>query len=228
MPTPPPTRWRRNRWRLLSALGAGVLVVAVMALGTAATCRPAWYQPMAIDYGRLKSDEAELADLLDGIGAALNRGQRIDLTIDEAQLNRWIVARGELWRDARVEFAGLSDPQVRLSDAGHLWLAATTTYGGAGVVVWAVLRPELTPEVVRLHVDSLQVGQLPIPASSVLAAAGEALGGSRAGRPSIVGRVIEWPNRWVWPNGKRPMRIGRLAISRGVLEVSLEPAGGGP
>jgi hypothetical protein len=157
--TPPP----RRRWRWLLPLG-GVLLLTVVVSGLLlAACRPAWYEPTAIDYNLLRSDKQVLSDLADRIGHDLNAGRPTRFTISAAELHRWVTARHELWPDEIRDPAGLEQPVVRLED-GRLRAGARVASSGWRGVASVAARIAVSPEVVAVRLRAPRIGRLPLPA----------------------------------------------------------------
>ena len=210
---------------MVVALATAGLILVLLCLGGAATCRPAWYTPVAIDHARLKTDKRELVDLMDAIGTALNTGRPIDFELREDQVNRWLAARSEMWPE--VEDAGmrsLAHPQLRLLDDGRVRLGVIATSGAWSAVLSACATGKLAEDSLVVRIESARVGVLPVPAASVLKPVSEKLTDSGG---TVSGKTISLPNDWVWPNGKPRFRIRRLEVSDGVARVSFEPTGRG-
>jgi len=220
-----PRRSWRVRWRWLIRLSGLSSLVTVVAVVAAATCRPSWYAPAAIDVAQLKTDQKAVVDLWDAIGAALNAGRPIDFELRADQLNRWLAARQELWPELEVEIEleGARDPQLQLLDGNRLRIGATAATGAADLVVSATLHLELSGDELRLQVESVRAGVLPIPRDRVLDPVRALLSTEDTARAALVGHTITLRNRWVWRNGERRFRVRELAVSNGLARVSFEP-----
>lgn len=134
-----------GRWPRLLLRAAALLVVMLLALGVTlfllATARPRWYQPAAVDETRLAADKRELAEVLDAISVELNAGRPAVVVLDEAQVNRWLVAADSVapewltprlppeWQDAALAF-----------HKGAVRLGATVRRGDWRAVAWADVR----------------------------------------------------------------------------------------
>jgi hypothetical protein len=218
-------RWRWRR--VLLAVAAG-LIAAPIAAGCALTCRPAWYQPASIDYTRLKVDKQDLVNLLDRIGAALNRGEPIELELSEEQVNRWITARAEIWPDSEPKaLEALRHPQIILADGNRLRAGATVRWAGLEPVVSCTCRFVLNEEWLTIRCDSLSVGMLPVPRGWLAERAGKLADSLDSSECTVINGGFAFPNEWVWPNGKRRFRIQRMEISTGYATLRLEPTGPG-
>lgn len=193
-----------------------------LTFGLAATCRPSWYRPAAVDHSRLWADKAALVKLQDDISAALNAGRSIRLELDAAQVNRWLAARAEMWPDAALDLGPLSDPQVCFAHAG-IRLGATARRGGFGSVVSLECSIDVTDDSVVIYCESARLGAVPIP----LAWLTDRLAEPFSSGPLIVREDLPGAaaiaNDWIWPNGKRRCRLGELSIDDGKASVLLEP-----
>ncbi len=213
-------RWKRVRRGLLIGLVA-LAVVAVLLLASA-SCRPAWYRPAALDYRSLRQDKADLANVLDAIGDALNTGRPAVLVIDQEQVNRLLVARHEVWPQAdwsALQF--LSDPQIALFETGVIRLGATVQARGWRGVAWCDLHPHATRDTLQLRFSDPRLGVLPIP----IGALGDALRREleRSGGAARDARTVDFINDWTWPNGKRRFQLQSLRFERGRLHLTLTP-----
>lgn len=194
------------------------------------TCRPTWYLPATTDHERLKSDKNDLVNLTDRISAALNGERPIEFELKEEQINRWLAARTELEPilGVGVELPGTTGPQVLLRDGNVGRLAATVSRRGVSLVLSADVRPELEDGELRLHIEAVRAGNLPLPRRLALRPLRESFRSANDGGSVMDGHTVRLVNEWRWPNGKRWFRITRLAVSRGVARVTLEPLRGGP
>ena len=213
------TRLRR-RWLAL-AIGTVFLLVTLAAILTVSH-RPNWYHPASIDHARLRMDKQALAHLLDEIAAALNDGRSIPLHLPEDQLNRWIAARAQIWPDAETDMGPLRLPCVTFLD-GEILAGATLTVGGFRSVVTLRARIDIQEENLVIRVQSARIGALPVPRRwlhSQFASLSRTISQATAPRESS---TLIFENRWIWPNGKRPCRLGRVEVAPGRVHAVLEP-----
>lgn len=206
---------------MLLGAGAGVGFV-VLTLGLTATCRPTWYQPPAIDRGRLHDDKRDLVGLLDEIGAALNEGRSIRFKLDEHQLNRWLAARNELWPDANPDFGPITQPQITLLDNAAR-VAATLSAGSFRAVVSLEGHVQIDGDAITLRLNRPRVGVLPVPHAASTGWLNALPSAASVPEKALHGGQFVLANDWVWPNGKRRFRVARLDIQAGSAEVVLEP-----
>jgi hypothetical protein len=213
-------RKRLRVWLSLASLSFGG---AVLAAGCAGLCRPSWYQPVSIDFSRIQADRDRFVRLGDSIGDALNAGRSVEFMLDEAELNRALVGRREIWPDAGGwELEGARDPVVGISNEGVRFGAMTEARGGFRVVLSCMLGAEPAGEQVRLICRGVRVGALPVPAGAILARVTDALqdGGSDI---TTDGDAILLDNDWVWPNGKQRFRVEEIEFSEGKARIRLGP-----
>lgn len=224
-PAPTPRRRTRRRWFLL--LLSPLLTVVLLSIVGALTCRPAWYEPQAIDYGRMDADKAALVNLMDRIGASLNAGQPIEVELDEAQVNRWLVGRHEFESvlGFAFELQNMEDPQVLFLPSGAIRLAGTARRAGWGTVVSLDVQPEVVRgDEVALHVVALHGGRMPLPRGPVFGRLREQLVADGATAPPDEPHTVTWPNAFEWPNGDRPFRIGSIQVTEHLARIRLEPS----
>ncbi|MBP7744930.1 MAG: hypothetical protein KA383_02285 [Phycisphaerae bacterium] len=213
-----------RRWRLVLLSGACLVPVLLLGAFLALTFRPAWYQPGAVDRGRLLADKTALAQLQDDISAALNAGRTARFRLDEAQLNRWLTARGELWPELGADPEGIGQPVVRLAD-GVIRVAVLARVRGAEAIVELAGRVEPTAESIVVHCAHVRVGAVPIPRDWVLGQVSRRLARAANTKLTVAHGALRLANEWVWPNGKRRFRAAEIVVSAGAVEVALEPLG---
>ncbi len=222
-----PRRTGRRRLRRLALAAGASGLAALAALTLAATHRPAWYRPAAVDHTRLLADKRELVNLLDRIGEALNNNRPITFELRADQVQRWLVARAEIWPDASVDLGPLRDPVVR-SEGDRVQVAATVEGRGLRAVLATTCHAEVRPDSVLIHYEALHLGALPVP---VRWAAGMLAGIPDAG-PLLAAApepgTLALANDWIWPNGHRRYRLRKLEVSDGVAKVTLEPVASRP
>jgi len=222
-PSPNRPAWhRRLRWRRV-LLGLALLGVAgLIGAGAAATYRPQWYTPPTVNYAQVRHDKAALLTLQDRISAALNAGHELAFELNEAQLNRWLAARGEMWPELEELPPGITLPYVRLLDGAAR--CGVTVSGRAGqAVLSATVGVRVTEDEIVLEGRELAVGALPAPVSWLLKRWRMDGQDPLAMQNDASTGELRLRNRWVWPNGKRPCRLRELRIHDGGAEVVIAP-----
>ncbi|QOJ13565.1 MAG: hypothetical protein HRU75_02435 [Planctomycetia bacterium] len=215
----------RGRWRLrhvLYALAAlGVMTIGVLAL--IASWRPTTYQPPAIDRARLPDDQRDLVNLLDRIGAALNEGRAITFSLEEAQLNRWLAARDELFIDTKLDLPPeVQGPQIRISERGMFELAAQFDTGFFRPVVRLGIAASLEGDDVRVSPGSLYVGGLRLMWSG-LPQGMIRTGGSTSANLRVIGNEVLVQNRFTWSNGRRDFSVTQLDFAASRVTITFTP-----
>ena len=219
LPVAPPPR---RRWRSILSLLALAGLSALVALGCAVTCRPGWYTPTSIDRALFKADKRALVKLLDDIGSALNAGRPIDVEVDQAQLNRWLAARATWPVPPPAEIADLQYLRVALLGAQRVRVGATVEWAGHRWVVSFTGRIERRPGELYLHCEARHLGVLRVP-RLLLRRAADWRGADDRVRRLLSDGLLGVPDRGIWSNGRRPFRLRAVAVSQGVLRVSLSP-----
>lgn len=214
---------RARRWVAVLLLVGAVLLVGFAGLFCAATYRPGWYQPAAVDFDRLPEDKQSFVTLLDSISAALNRGESIEIVVDQAQLNRWLAGRHEVFPPEWQRFEPLRDPFVEILPEQRLRLACRIGRGGLAVVGSVQVRLVVEPEAIELSGPTLRAGLLPVSAGWLLERLSDRLPGGLRSYVDDRGGPLRIRNRWIWPNGRRRFRVASLHSEPGRLRIRLEP-----
>lgn len=219
----PPAVPRHRRWPRRVAIALSLLLIALLAVVAAAFWRPARYRPASIDFARLDDDQRALVNLLDHIGAELNAGRPVAFELSAEQINRWIAARGEIWPDASVPLDPLDRPVVWFTRGGWVGAAAEARWGGWRAIPSVQAAIECDGSCVRLRPMRVAVGAAPVPWSWLRPAVEPLLRGGGGRVRLTADGALEAPCDWVWPNGKRPMRIARIEVAGGRVRVELVP-----
>lgn len=195
----------------------------LLVVGGALTCRPPWYQPLSIDYSRLEDDKRAQLRLENRISAALNRGSPIEIELDEAQVNRWIAARHELWPGEVPSLEPFRRPQLVFLDRNRIRLGALVEHSALKVVLSVTFRIDLQPDNLVVTLEAVHAGTLPAPRRVIRPAAAKLADRSGLPEEAIAEGRIALPNEGTWPNGKRRFRVSDLSIRKGTIRVRLEP-----
>lgn len=203
---------RRRQLVLLTSVSVAALLLFIVGLLLAITRLPTWYAPQAVNQTLLSHDRREIVTLIDTISEKLNQQQPADVTIDIAQLNRWITARDELALDMIPPIRGFERPVVTTTDNG-LRVGLLRRSGRWQFVVGFDLTWRSTPEGVIFEPQRVSIGQLPIPANWILEQ-------KTLLRWGLSGQM---PHVWLWPNGKRPFSITAADLDKQQLRLQLSP-----
>ena len=207
---------------MLAVLGVTIVVLPLVG-GLALTCRPSWYQPVSIDYTHLQEDKRTQLRLENEISAALNNNRAVEIELEEAQVNRWIAARDELWPGETPSLEPFPRPQVVFLEPNRVRLAALVERSGMPVVLSATFQIDLQADGLVLSWERARAGVLPTPGKLIEQAARRLTRRLRLDEQAATAGQVTLPGEWTWPNGKRRFRLADLAINDGVLRVTLVP-----
>ncbi len=200
--------------------------------------KPDWYRPPPVNERMLRDTRSEVAEIVEGISQRIVRGETFDLSFTEGTVNQWLAALPHVWPDARRNVPPeLRDLVIRF-DAGRIRIASLFVKGGWRAVLTMAVEVGLSTDGRRVSLELIEAhgGSLPVP-HSVLAymLGGLATGGAdsviRSGHPPtprMPDTAVDWlsglrvPNRFVWPNGKRPFRIDAIELTPGRIRLRLE------
>lgn len=221
-PKPAPRSWTRRLLRYC-LFSAALGLLAVLALILAITWKPAWYQPVALDFASLDADKAFVASTADRVGDALIRGQSVTLEFDEAQLNRILAARDEWPQGREYSLGPISDPYIDLRDDDRIRLGARASYGVVRAVVSATFGFKVTDELLTIRLDEAAAGVAPAP-GGVLERVTRQLA-EQAGHRSAqqTGEGLSLINDFVWPNGRIRYRVSEIRVDDSKLRLTLKP-----
>jgi hypothetical protein len=216
----PRVRERLWRLRIVLACVAGVLLVAMLCALVAATLRPRDYTPASIDYNQLRADRSALARLQDRISTALNSGRDIRVELTEAQIDRWLAARNEIWPQAATGFDRWQDPLITIHD-NDLRITVTVAANGWRFVLRLAGRVAVSPESLTVEITAAAIGRLPLPPTALVAAL------ERWVQPPAAvlrrGATFTFPNHWTWANGRKPFVLTELQATNGQVSATLAP-----
>lgn len=221
-------RRRGRRWWWVIGGGLSLGFGVALLLGLLATSKPRWYEPVAVDYGRLPDDKRALVSLIDEVGIALNQGESYTFELDEAQLNRWLAARDELWPDLDLKLEGFGWPHVSLLDEGRIRIAVLAERGGWPVVVGISFGVAVNEDVIRIQWSDARIGSLSVPDSWVGELLRTLVRRWVEGLEAVSTEGIVLENGWVWPNGDQSFRIRGFGVGDKRVRVSLARSGSGP
>lgn len=203
---------RRRQLVVLASVVSAVLLLLAVGILLAVTRLPTWYHPQAVNQALLSRDRREIVALIDTISHQLNHRESANITIDIAQLNRWITARDELALDMIPPIRGFERPIVTTTDSG-LRFGLLRRAGSWRFVIGFDLTWRTTSEGVIFEPQRVSIGQLPIPANWILE------------RKTLLrwGLAGNSPHIWLWPNGKRTFAITAAELDDQQLRLRLTP-----
>lgn len=227
---PPSKAKRRRRRRAILAAVIGCQCLALVALWLAFQRRPGWYRPIIPADTVVRQARSETTAAIEETGQLMVRGTTFRISLDEGKLNEWVAALPYLWPDeASRVFDTLHGLAVQVED-GRVRIGGLLERGGWRTVVHLAVRVELVHSAskVRIVLEDVRAGALPVPLMALEAAAARAdrsisLGHGRKVKLEQLFTGAEIENRFVWPNGERPFRIQSISIEHNEIILDLEP-----
>jgi len=210
--------------------------------------KPGWYRPISADDAITQRARLEVANLADSISDALVHRRPFELVLSDHSLNEWLAALPQVWPDVAEQWPReLTQPAVSFQrDRIRLGVHGETR-GWRVILGFAfLLSADDGDDAMRLTLSGMQGGSLPIPRFLIrrsLQSAAENHADTAAltaqpdpTRPLELENLLDSPrsvdewfagvrvrNRFIWPNGRRPFRIGALSITDGELRARLDP-----
>jgi len=219
---------RASRLRWLALLAGTAIAVLIVSAYLALSYRPLWYQLPHVAPPQYQQIRDEVTGLISAVGTALHDERPVRLTLTDRQVNRWIAARRQIWPTLQGYLPpSLADPYVRFAGS-RIVVAVRFESRWLRCLLSAEVRVRLdeSAQVLRVSLEGLRVGAVPVPRSFVLKLLRQRL--RTAGLPGPLATLVSQgdfvvPNRFVWPNGKFPFRLGMLAVNDGRLSLEIVP-----
>lgn len=235
-------RKKKHRKRLLLAVATALLALVVVPLWLAVHFVPSWYQPPTMTTDDLRRARASLPNTLQQFTDLLVAGEPFTFELSDAMVNQWLAARASIWPDSAKRWPEqLFDPVICFNQ-DHVIVAGRLVSAVAETIVslhWTVAAQadDLTIRCVDAKLGALSAPNLLL--NRLLDANAERLRGASADwslsvrdwleplfardAGALFGRPLQRPNRFVWPNGKRPFTINGLEAENGMLTVRITP-----
>ena len=228
-------RFGRRQGRLLRRILLPAVIagpIALIALCMMFQHKPGWYRPVIADDATVQRAQSSTAEVVDSISDRLAVAKPLELTLSDRVVNEWLASLPRLWPEA-----GRAVPReiTKLAvgfDAGRLRIGGHYTGGELQSILNLSLALEVCDGGSALSIRLIDVrgGSLPVP-RAILARLFEQYQQSAPTAPDLfdVRSVDEFfdgikiRNRFIWPNGDRPCRIGSIAIDAGELRIGIEP-----
>lgn len=233
-----PRWWRRLKWIVLGTAGVGVL--ALVAAWLAVQHIPGWYRPAVVREAEIDRVRNDFSNQYDRFSGALNEArQPFQYWVTQQQIGEWLAIAEHIWPLSRHWLpAMVSEPCVVL-EPGAIRVAATYRSGSLSAVASARLLVDGRGDGVWVKLDSLQVGSLPLPVSSVREWLERLDAGLwPSGQISKYQRLPErlppltdllnpngmrLPNSFKWTNPKRAFWIYELKVEPDAIVATVEP-----
>lgn len=235
---------RRVAFRLLLAVVV-LLPLVIAAVWLAFQHKPGWYRPAVLEGERADRARAGATTMADDVSGNIVAAEPFDVVLTQAEVNEWLAVLPQLWPEYRHSVPReLTMPAVSF-EAGVVRLGTLCDIEGwrAVLSVGVRLRVSADGRDVELAMTDARGGSLPVPRAALDRLFGAVLDEERHladerrrdGRSSLddaLGRVrgvddlfdgIRLRNRFVWPNGKRPIRLDAIEITDGRLRLRIEP-----
>jgi hypothetical protein len=229
-------------------LGLGIAfivgAVVLVALWLVFQHRPGWYRPEVVTETMLQQARTTSAAAADRVSKQVVEAETFDVRLTADTVNQWLAALPHLWPDARRSIPPeISDLAVHFED-NRVRVGALYAKDGwqAIVSVGLILAVSGDGEAVTVTLSDARGGSLPVPRmileeilQRVRRGAGrvvanpdpdaEALESVLVGLRSVDDLFdgVRLRNRFVWPNGRRPIRIAAIAADNGALHLQIEP-----
>lgn len=203
--------------------------VALLVLWMMFQHKPDWYRVAEVDEAALRRTRTETAQLIEHISERIVHRKTVHVTLEQAQVNEWLACLPETLPELRLALPRQIDSWVVSFGATELLIGGHYDDGTWRAILNAAFDVRLSPDgrsiVVTLR--DIRGGSLSVP-KAVLDTLLEQLGDGIASLEGIeslddLRSGVAIPNRFIWPNGKRPIRIGKIDMSEGKIELTLEP-----
>ena len=241
-----PTRNRTTRRRIRLGLGIVFIVAALMlvTLWLVFQHRPGWYRPEVVTETVLQQARTTSAAAADRVSKRIVEAETFEVRLTAGMVNQWLAALPHLWPDARRSIPPeISDLAVHFED-GRVRIGALYAKDGWQAIISVGLIPAVSGDghAVTVTLDDARGGSLPVPRmilEEILQRVQQGAGRVGANPDPDAGTLesaleglrsvddlfdgVRLRNRFVWPNGRRPIRIAAIAADNGELRLQIEP-----
>jgi len=234
---------RRTFWIIRGLLIATAVVIAALAgLWLAVERVPAWYAPIEVSQAELTRVRNSLPNTYQSLTDQVIAGSPFDFSLSERSLTEWVVARGELYPEARAWLPDwLRDPVVCFRD-GRCVVGARVNYQGWQTILGIHLEFDVADDAITARVARLTAGSVPIPISRLSGPLADLLSEERLditllpdpiaevvtrlrheGVSHLIDEGVRWPNLFELRNGRRLIKLGAASAADGTLTVRVIP-----
>ncbi|MHC5108991.1 MAG: hypothetical protein ACYTHJ_03830 [Planctomycetota bacterium] len=228
------------RWVLRA--GPVVVVLSLVILWLCFQRRPGWYRPAILDQDGVRRASSAAVAWADDVSDRMVRADPFKLVLSNEEVTEFAAILPELFPD---EFAGwppeLTLPAVAFAD-GFIHVGFHCEREGWRLIAVVELAVEVneTSQEITVALAGVRGGSLPIPrfllrkqVDPIIAREisrlekpyrrhGQHFLNDLAGVDDLI-EGVQIPNRFVWPNGKRPFRITQVDASEGKLNLWIRP-----
>ena len=206
--------------------------------------KPGWYRPPVVTEPLLQHARTTSAAAADDVSKRIVEAEPFQMVLTDVAVNEWLAALPHLWPDARRSIPPeISDVAVRF-EGGRVRVGVLYARGGWRVILSVGLAMAVSRDgqAITVALTDARGGSLPVPRailervlSGVLEiAADRPLGpgshvktprSASAGLQSVdeLFEGVRIRNRFVWPNGDRPLRVDSIEVDGGELRLGIEP-----
>jgi hypothetical protein len=239
-------RKRRGRVKRIvfwTAGGAFVTIVLGAALAWLAFQHiPSWYVPIAVPQAELSRIRNGLPNTYQDVNDRIIAGKPFEYALNDVLVTEWLVARAELYPDAREWLPNwVRDPVVRFQD-GRGILGARIRGDGWETILGVYLVADITRDTVTVRLDGLTAGSLPVPVTWLADPLRQWLNDKRldletmpdpvaaviqrlrdAGPTMLVDEGVTVRNLFQTRNGHRVFKLQSASTNDGNLIVGIQP-----
>lgn len=217
-----------------------VSVLSMFVFGLAVECRPSWYHPASMDDDLVQRAKIESAKLAEFIGTHLVAGEAFDAVVTQASINEIAAALPVLSPETAGRVPREITQFAAAFDAGRLRVGVLADHGGWRAIIGVEVAVEVgvSADDILVSLRDVRIGAVEVPrwllrrifderlraAAERSARGGDAVMlGSRADSVEALLAGVRIPNRFVWPNGRRPFRVERITMEHGEARVRIQP-----
>lgn len=207
---------------------AGVLILTVAGIGLALALqhRPGWYRPYVLSESHLSLARMEALRVVDSISDRIVQGEPFEVVLSEDQLNIWLAGLEQIWPEAAKQVPrSILDPFVDFAP-GRVRLAARVESEGWRAIVTTQYSINLSDDlsVVAVGLTSVKCGSMRIPDFVLATSLDRPIRVQGEDFPvASLSKGIQIRNRFVWPNGRRPFRLGAFAFEEDSVRLRIDP-----
>lgn len=203
--------------------------------------KPTWFRPAILSENDLQRLRREAISFVDDIGDQLVRGRTFAVVLRQRRINEWLGAIAGASADDPDRPIQISSPVAHVGNQ-HIQIGAICERNGWRSVLHFCCTLRLVDDgrSLRIALEGVYCGAIPIPRRIIRDVLVPPLTHLwRDGDPADANCVrildrevcgvdelfdgISFPNRFVWPNGKRAFRIDALEFEEGGVRLKIQP-----
>lgn len=211
-------------------LGLWAVALIAIAFGVAVLVlehKPGWYVPVTLTEAQLREERLQAMRVVDDVGDRLVAGAPFEITLSQDQVNKWLTGLEQIWPDAARQIPTQVIEPVVAFEPGLIRSGARIESDGWRAIASCGYQFEVSNDKLRVtaRMSSAHCGAMPIPdfLISRLLQSEAPPTALRSTDPAAWFSRLEWENRFVWPNGRRPFRIDDVALEKGQVRLKIRP-----